>query len=663
MILGLTVSAVQPTQSRVPQNTKMGRVPARLQTVTRPFVKKGPLMDDGIPVANPVNRTFTQPARSQNGTYLRVAGVEEAIIGGTVYDLQTNATISNRLVKNVDGTITAAWTYAANTSFADRGTGYNYYDPSNPNLWTNGWVDPISGNGPGVSTITRTEGTYRTGFTNIVNTSTGKEMSIAHSSTATGILLNWRATKGTGTWAQSVIGTAPNNDTWAKATSDGDTVHAIWQGSGTTATPIDGQDGPIYYSRSNDGGATWNPLKTIIPLIDSNYYGGFGGDSYSIDARNGVVAIAYSGAFKDVGLLKSSDGGNTWTKTIVQTGFMNFFNDANLTPDVDGDGDADSVQSNAEDAHVLIDNNGQCHVWFGSMFYMNDDSTDDSYSYYPYTDGLLYWNESMATDSAVFITGVIDANNDGFINIPEASSCASPSLLVGNYGGGGLTQMPSAGIDANGVIYLSYQSLCEACDTNTFTVGATQGRRHVYLMTSSDGGMTWTDPVDIVPTVAEGGNGEFQEAVYADLARIVDSHVYVLYQRDTQPGTSLATAGTCDQINNAGAGASDIVFAKVPVGVANGITSPSRKPSFNVSQNYPNPTNGLTSFDVTLEKASGFVVRVMDVVGKTVYTETFSNMTAGAHTVTLNTNGYSAGVYTYSVTADDYTVTNRMVVR
>ena len=64
-----------------------------------------------------------------------------------------------------------------------------------------------------------------------------------------------------------------------------------------------------------------------------------------------------------------------------------------------------------------------------------------------------------------------------------------------------------------------------------------------------------------------------------------------------------------------------------------------------------------------VEKASGFVVRVMDVVGKTVYTETFSNMTAGAHTVTLNTNGYSAGVYTYSVTADDYTVTNRMVVR
>ncbi|MFM2135833.1 MAG: hypothetical protein RL021_1233, partial [Bacteroidota bacterium] len=183
------------------------------------------------------------------------------------------------------------------------------------------------------------------------------------------------------------------------------------------------------------------------------------------------------------------------------------------------------------------------------------------------------------------------------------------------------------------------------------------------LMTSSDNGLTWTDPVDIVPTVADGGNGEYQEAVYADLARTVDSHVYVLYQRDTQPGTSLATAGTCDQLNNAGAGASDIVFAKVPVAVANGITAPSRKPTFQVSQNYPNPTSGLTSFDITLEKASGVTVTVTDLVGKTVYTESFRNMTTGVNTVTINTNGYAAGVYTYSVTSNDYTVTNRMVVR
>lgn len=664
MALGLTVVAQQmPSNSRLPQGFRMANVDAKHRSTSFPAQKTSELMDNGIPLANAQARTYTAPTPNPSGATLRTTTVEEVLVGFSVYDLQTNGTISNRIVKNDDGTISTVWTYAANTSFADRGTGYNYYDPNDPNLWVNGWVDPISGAGPGLtSTPARTEGTFRTGFTNIAVTGSGKEMSIAHSSTATGMLLNWRGTKGTGAWTQSVIGTAPNNDTWAKATADGDTVHAIWQGSGTTATPIDGQDGPIYYSRSNDGGATWNPLKSIISEIDSNYYSGFGGDSYSVDARNGTVAIAYGGAFKDVGLLKSTDGGNTWTKTIVQTGYMNFFDDTNLTPDVDGDGDPDSVLSNAEDAHVLIDNNGLCHVWFGRMFYMNDDSTDDSYSYYPYTDGLFYWNETMATDNAAIITGVIDANNDSIINLPDASTCASPSLLVGNYGGGGLTQMPSAAIDANGVIYLSYQSLCEECDTTTFTGGATQSRRHVYIMTSSDGGMNWTYPFDIVPTVADGGNGEFQEAVYADLARTVDNNVYVLYQRDTQPGTSLATAGTCDQINNAGAGASDIVLAKVEAATV-GLGGKPKSADFTVSQNYPNPANGTTSINVTLTKASNVMLQVTDIVGKVVYTESFRGFGAGLNTITLNTANFATGVYNYSIITNEAKVTKQMIVR
>jgi hypothetical protein len=664
MALGLSVVAQQARiGQRLPQGFHMANVDAKHRGVKFPVQKPSELMDNGIPLANAQNRTYTAPVPANSGATLRTTTVEEAVIGFSVYDLQTNGTISNRLVKNDDGTFSAAWTYAANTSFADRGTGYNYYDPNDPNLWINGWYDPISGNGPGLTpTPARTEGTYRTGFTNIVSTSTGKEMSIAHSSTATGMLLNWRATKGTGTWTQSVIGTAPNNDTWAKATSDGDTVHAIWQGSGTTATPIDGQDGPIYYSRSNDGGATWNPLKAIIPAIDSNYYGGFGGDSYSMDAKNGTIAIAYAGAFKDVGLLKSTDGGNSWTKTIIQTGFMNFFDDTNLTPDVDGDGDVDSVLSNAEDAHVLIDNNGQCHVWFGRMFYLNDDSTDDSYSYFPYTDGLFYWNESMSTDGYDLITGVIDANNDTLINLPEGSSCASPSLLVGNYGGGGLTQMPSAGIDANGTIYLSYQSLCEQCDTNTFTPGATQGRRHVYIITSSDGGANWTYPYDIVPSVAVGGNGEYEEAVYADLARTVDNNVYVLYQRDTEPGTGLATAGTCDQINNSGAGASNIVFAKVEAATV-GLGSKPKAADFTVSQNYPNPAAGMTSINVTLTKASNVTLQVTDIIGKVVYTESFRGFGAGLNTININTSNFTSGVYNYSIITNEAKVTKQMIVR
>jgi hypothetical protein len=664
MALGLTAVAQQKQiNSRLPQGLRVANVDAKHRDVKVPAMKTSELMDNGIPFANVQARTYTSPVANPTGAALRTTTVEEAVIGFSAYDLQTNGTISNRLVKNDDGTISAAWTYSSQNAspWSDRGTGYNYYDPNDPNLWINGWYDPISGNGPGLtSTPARTEGATRTGFTNIVVTSTGKEMSICH--WGTGMHLNWRPTKGTGAWTGSttaLAGGSGNTDTWAKATADGDTVHAIWQGSGVSGVAVDGQDGPIYYNRSNDGGATWSVFKQVIPAIDSTFYTGFGGDSYSIDAKNGVVAIAYSGAFKDVGLLKSTDGGNTWTKTIIQTCELPLFNETTtLTPDTDLDGAADPILGNGEDAHVLIDNNGQCHVWFSVMYYMNDDTTDDSYSYYPYTDGLLYWNESMGSDEYELIAQAIDANGNDTLDLP-ASTC---TLDIGYYGGGGISHMPSAGIDANGTLYVSYQSLCEECDTTTFTPGSNQARRHVYIITSNDGGANWTYPYDIVPSLAAGGNGEAEEAVFADLARDVDNNVYVLYMRDTEPGNSLYTAGSCDQINNSSAGASNMVFAKVEAATV-GIGGKPKSADFTVSQNYPNPANGMTSINVTLTKASSVVLQVTDIVGKTVYTESFRGFGAGLNTINLNTANFATGVYNYSIITNEAKVTKQMIVR
>jgi hypothetical protein len=260
----------------------------------------------------------------------------------------------------------------------------------------------------------------------------------------------------------------------------------------------------------------------------------------------------------------------------------------------------------------------------------------------------------------MLITGVIDANGDGFINLPTSTTC---SLLAGYYGGCGLTAMPTAGIDANGTIYLCYQSICEACDTTTFTSGSYQACRHVYVMYSTDHGATWSTPEDIVPTTAQGGSGEGQEAVFACIARKVDSDIYVLYQRDTQPGNSLYTAGTCDEINNHGAGPSDIVITKIPVSSLVGINNTQKPADFTVSQNYPNPATGETNITVTLTKASSVQFEVTDVVGKVVYSEAYRNFVAGKNNITLNTQGFASGIYNYSVITNDNKVTKQMVVR
>ena len=54
---------------------------------------------------------------------------EEALIGETFYDLQSNVSMQNRIYKYDDGTIGAAWTMGMDfPTFSDRGTGYNYYN-------------------------------------------------------------------------------------------------------------------------------------------------------------------------------------------------------------------------------------------------------------------------------------------------------------------------------------------------------------------------------------------------------------------------------------------------------------------------------------------------------------------------------------------------------
>ncbi|HRI41516.1 MAG TPA: T9SS type A sorting domain-containing protein [Bacteroidia bacterium] len=85
--------------------------------------------------------------------------------------------------------------------------------------------------------------------------------------------------------------------------------------------------------------------------------------------------------------------------------------------------------------------------------------------------------------------------------------------------------------------------------------------------------------------------------------------------------------------------------------------------NFSVSQNYPNPSNGSTSINITLKKASSINFTVADILGKVVYTEQLDNLAAGIHTVTLNTGSWAHGVYTYTVRTADNAVTKQMIVK
>src|SRR5210317_867062 len=60
----------------------------------------------------------------------------ETELGETFYDLQSNASINNRLQVWDDGTMAAVWTRGLEASaFPNRGTGYNYFDGSSWGAW------------------------------------------------------------------------------------------------------------------------------------------------------------------------------------------------------------------------------------------------------------------------------------------------------------------------------------------------------------------------------------------------------------------------------------------------------------------------------------------------------------------------------------------------
>ena len=60
-----------------------------------------------------------------------------------------------------------------------------------------------------------------------------------------------------------------------------------------------GLNGAVLYSRSQDGGNSWDIDTLVIPGMDTSSFLGFSADDYAIAAQGETVVIAYFNAFGD----------------------------------------------------------------------------------------------------------------------------------------------------------------------------------------------------------------------------------------------------------------------------------------------------------------------------------------------------------------------------
>ena len=203
------------------------------------------------------------------------AGATETLIGTSTYDLQSNGAVQNRIVVHDDGTISAGWTMSQeyNTTYSDRGTGYNFFDGTS-------W---------GAQPTARLESS-RGGWPSIIALGNGGECAITHN-TANSLINNTSRTNiGTGAWTENTV--TPDYLIWNRSAAggiDGNTIHmiALTEPSGGTWTglPFNGVSGALLYYRSQDGGITWDITDMQLPGTDSSAQIGMSGDVYAIAAK------------------------------------------------------------------------------------------------------------------------------------------------------------------------------------------------------------------------------------------------------------------------------------------------------------------------------------------------------------------------------------------
>ena len=458
---------------------------------------------------------------------------EIQVIGRTLYDLQSNASIDDRMAGGADA-VSAGWTMSLElTPFDDRGTGYNFHDGS---VWNEIPDERIE--------------TTRTGWPSIVHTANGREVVMSHAGVDTPLHMAWRDA-GSGAWSEtSIESDLEVGKLWPRMAAggeDGNSLHVI-----CISTPeanggavLNGQDGALLYYRSQDGGDTWDITDMIFSELDSSAFFAFSGDTYAIHARGNTVAFAAFNDFADSFVMISQDNGDTWEQQLLVDFPVDLYEVDMGLPEIGEDYNEDGLFQeffNADGAgDVHVDTYGQVHVSYGSMYYMDADTIDGTTSYFPGTNGLAYWNETMGPNSAQIVAYSYDIDGDGILDLDD-------NIAV--YGVG-CAAFPSMASDASGNMYITYSAIME-----NFSTGV-QNYRHQYVIHSMDGGMTWNteEAYDLTPDV----NFDGYEAVFGSIAPdVVNGTLEIIYQRDLEPG--LHVSGDLDPID-----INDIVHLRVPI--------------------------------------------------------------------------------------------------
>ena len=555
----------------------------------------------------------------------------EQVIGTTIYDYWSNSLVGNRFHHYDDGAMAGVWSMGFEpTTFPDRGTGYIYYNGTE-------WLpEPAS----------RIEN-LRCGWPSYAPWMDG-EIIISHNGTE-GLEIMTREERGTGEWTQeNYLGPAgiENEPSWPRVITTGENneiIHMVYN----SWVEYMGQDKALLYSRSNDGGVTWDPQNVILEGTGEDYYTGFGGDDYMFAARGNTLVLFMGSAWTDMLFLKSTDNGDTWEKTVVWEHPYQFYDwDVTIT-------DTFFCCDNA--AHCAIDPDGMVHVVFGISRVLHAE-VGNNYNYFYLYDGIGYWNEDMEPfgdhihalsgpqygfansemlENYNYIGWMQDVNADGEVTLADE---------VRSYDQLGPSTMPTITIDDQGRRFVLYASLTETYEVDLYNY------KHIWGRAYENG--EWGPFVDLSGDIVH----IFDECIHPHLAPTSDGSLHYIYMADATPGMAQNDDHAWQE--------NRIIYAMLDKNEL--LTSvkelTEENKNLTVGQSYPNPMRSSAKINVSLEEGSELSLVITNLTGQKVQEYHHGYLNAGTHSLDIERSTMKSGIYFYTVQAGLLSVSNKVLV-
>lgn len=547
---------------------------------------------------------------------------DNSIIGTTWYDLQSYTNVMQRIWAYPDGTIGATWMCAGEGLVPERGAGYNYFDGDT-------WGTPNLHVGPA----------DRMGWPSYAPWGPNGEIIALYRYVAGSgpIKFFTRENKGQGDWIETEL-TPPEGVSlvWHSMMTSGENHEYIHLLAYTYDLAYEGQTNALLYYRSSDGAQTWEVDGEIIDGLGSDYFPTIHSLTYSWANPVGET-IAFTFGFDEWGgwLFKSFDNGDNWDKIQVMETTLDPFD----LPE-----NSDRIPCGSGTSSCVLDSQGIVHIVFSRLVKIY---SGDTLRYYPYTDGLIYWNETMPVIDTTLISS-IDLNNlynagnlCGYVlssEDPYTIPNGQPTYQ------NGLCAYPQLSIDADDNIFVVSSMLAPDFDNFTHLY------RHIIANSSFDLGNSWNGQIDL----NEDLQYVFSECAYPEMAPVIGDYVHVVFQEDAFPGNA-AWLEDHDLVQN------NMMYMKIDKDVFVGLKEHAENLPFEFSIS-PNPCNSASFLNLKLDKAGSISVNILNQVGQSVYRTNPGVFAEGQHMITLDVINLPTGIYYCIVKVDGQQITRKVVV-